>query len=163
MNLKAATLFKKINWKKLIVALAIPQLAGLLGSLFTSANINTWYATIAKPSFNPPGWIFGPVWTILFILMGISLYLVWDSKIEKRKAMTFFGIQMILNVSWSILFFGLQSPLAAAIEIFFLIAFIILTMKEFFRINKVSAYLLLPYLLWTSFASILNITIVLIN
>jgi len=152
----------KIYWKKLIIALLLPQLAGFIGSLFTTPKISSWYSLIIKPSFNPPNWIFGPVWTLLFILMGIALYLVWIKK-DNKLAITFFGIQLGLNTLWSILFFGLQSPLLALIEIFVLEIFILLTIKEFYKVSKKAAYFLLPYILWVSFAMILNFAIVILN
>lgn len=152
----------KIHWNKLIIALLLPQLAGFIGSLFTSPKISTWYSSIIKPSFNPPSWVFGPVWTLLFILMGIALYLVWIEK-DNKKALTFFGIQLGLNTLWSILFFGLQNPLLALIDIFVLEAFILLTIKEFYKVSKKAAYLLIPYILWVSFAIILNFAIVILN
>ena len=152
------------KYLKLIISLIIPQLAGGIGSLFTSPSISTWYATIAKPSFNPPNWIFGPVWTTLFLLMGISLFIVWNEKSKlKKKAITVFGIQLGLNTLWSILFFGLHSPLTAFIEIIFLWAAILLTIIYFYKISKPAAYLLIPYILWVSFAAVLNISIVFLN
>ncbi|MBU2589441.1 MAG: tryptophan-rich sensory protein [Nanoarchaeota archaeon] len=152
----------KIDWKKLILALLLPQLAGFIGSLFTTPKISSWYATIIKPSFNPPNWIFGPVWVFLFILMGIALYLIWIKK-DNKLALTFFSIQLGLNILWSILFFGLQSPLLALIEIFILEIFILLTIKEFYKISKKAAYILIPYISWVSFAIILNFAIVILN
>jgi len=153
----------KIDWKKLIIALIIPQVAGFIGSLFTSPKISSWYITIRKPSFNPPNWLFGPVWTILFLFMGIALYLVWIKKENKKLAFTFFSMQLFLNILWSILFFGLQSPLLAFIEIFILEILILLTIKEFFKLSKKAAYFLIPYILWVSFAIILNLAIVILN
>ncbi len=149
-----------MNYYKLLISLAIPQIAGAIGAIFTSFSIPGWYASLQKPSFNPPNWIFGPVWTTLFLLMGISLYLVWNNNTidakTKNIAFIIFGVQLALNVLWSILFFGLKSPNASLIEIFFLIAMIIVNMVYFYRISPVSGWLFLPYILWTSFASILN-------
>jgi len=145
---------------KLVISVAIPLIVGFLGSLFTTPYVKTWFATIIKPSFSPPNWIFAPVWTFLFILMGISLFLVWNSKSKNKKsAIILFGIQLFLNLTWSVLFFTLHNPLASFIEIIFLWIFILLTIFSFYKISKNSAYLLIPYLLWVSFASVLNFAI----
>jgi len=151
---------------KLVVSVLICQGAGVVGSLFTSPAISGWYATIQKPSFNPPNWIFAPVWTLLFLLMGIALYLVWSSGKEskkKRTAILIFAVQLILNIFWSILFFGLQSPLYAFIEIIIFWLAILLTIITFYKISKPAAYLLLLYLLWVSFAAVLNFSILILN
>ena len=114
---------KKIRIFKLITSILICQGVGAIGALFTSPAISTWYATIQKPSFNPPSWIFAPVWTFLFLLMGISLYLVWSKGWKDKKiktAISIFGVQLALNTLWSLLFFPLQSPLYAFIEIIIL-------------------------------------------
>jgi len=143
--------------KKLLYAIVIAQLAGLMGSVFTDTGI--WYKNLAKPFFQPPNYLFGIVWPILFLLMGIALYLVWG----KQPAMKLFGIQLILNILWSALFFGLKQPLIALIEIFVLWYFIYKTTIEFYKINKTAAYLFIPYLLWVSFAIVLNLSIVILN
>jgi len=151
---------------KLVVSILICQGVGVMGAFFTSPAIPTWYATLEKPRFNPPNWLFAPVWTILFLLMGVSLYLIWSKGLENKKAKTalfIFVLQLILNILWSILFFGLQSPLYAFIEIIILWLAILLTIISFFKISKTSAYLLLPYMLWVSFAAILNFSIMIIN
>lgn len=145
---------------KLLLAIAICQGAGLIGSFFTIPSVNTWYVTLNKPFFNPPSWIFGPVWTILYLLMGISLFIVWG---KKKANLKWFWIQLILNASWSIVFFGLKSPLLAFIIIVLLWISIFKTIKAFKKIDKNAAHLLIPYLLWVSFASILNLSIVLLN
>ncbi len=147
------------NIFKLIGSIAICLLAGVIGSFFTVQNIPTWYTTLNKPFFNPPNWIFGPVWTILYILMGIALFLVLNKKEvkgEKGTAILFFGIQLFLNLLWSILFFGLKSPVAGLLEIGILWISIVFTIFLFYRISKLSALLLAPYLLWVSFATVLN-------
>ncbi|MDO8741158.1 MAG: TspO/MBR family protein [Candidatus Woesearchaeota archaeon] len=154
------------NTYKLIFSIIICQLAGLIGSFFTASSIGTWYAALQKPSFNPPNWIFGPVWVALFLLMGISLYLVWEKGIKAKgvkTALIFFGIQLLLNMLWSIIFFGLRSPLYASIEIIILWLAILFTIIKFYNISKPAAYLLVPYILWVSFAVVLNISIVLVN
>jgi len=151
---------------KLVASILVCQAAGLVGSLFTSPAISSWYATIQKPSFNPPNWVFAPAWTLLFLLMGISLYLVWSKNWqdqEKKKALFVFAFQLLLNILWSILFFGLQSPLYAFIEIIILWLAILFTIISFYKISKPAAYLLLPYILWVSFASILNFSILILN
>ncbi len=151
---------KKI-WK-LVISLLIPFLASAVGGLFTASSVSTWYVELSKPSFNPPSWIFGPVWTILYLLMGLSLYLVWIKKYDKPAFMVF-GVQLFLNALWSVLFFGLQKPLYAFLELIFLWVAILLTIVYFYRLNKTSAYLLIPYILWVSFAAVLNFTIFVLN
>jgi len=149
---------------KLILSLVICQLAGLIGALFNSASINTWYLTINKPGFMPPGWAFAVVWSVLFVLMGVSLYLIWKEDIKKTKqALTVFGIQLLLNILWSFFFFTLRSPLLGLIEIIVLWPAILLTIIKFYKISKTAAYLLIPYLLWVSFAIALNLSILILN
>ncbi len=150
------------NIARLIISILICEGAGIIGSLFTMSQIKSWYAGIKKPSFNPPGWIFGPVWSILFLLMGVSLYLVWSggiSGIPIETEITIFGIQLALNILWSILFFGIHSPRLAFVDIIFLWAMILLTVFEFYSINNTAGLLLVPYFLWVSFALILNFEI----
>lgn len=147
---------------KFIISILVCQLAGGIGAIFTTPQIGGWYSNLTKPSFNPPNWIFGPVWTLLFILMGIALFLVWDKagdNKEKIKAFYAFFIQLALNILWSVLFFGLQSPGASFIEIIILWMAILVSLVYFYRISKIAGLLLLPYLLWVSFAGFLNYTI----
>lgn len=154
------------NWLKLIISIAVCQLAGIIGSFFTSSSVSTWYAELNKPSFNPPSWVFSPVWITLFLLMGIALYIVWDKGIKSRNskiAVTLFGSQLGLNTLWSILFFGLRFPLASFIEILFLWIAILLTIIYFYKLSKPAAYLMIPYILWVSFAAILNFSFVILN
>lgn len=158
---------KKISFVKLIISIVICLLAGFIGSIFTTPSIDSWYTELQKPFFNPPNWIFAPVWTALYILMGISFYIIWNktnfkSK-ESRIAGMFFGIQLLLNLFWSIIFFGLESPFFAFVEIILLWFAIIFTMIYFYRISRPAAYLLVPYILWVSFAAILNFSIYLLN
>ncbi|MBU4209866.1 tryptophan-rich sensory protein [Patescibacteria group bacterium] len=150
---------------KLIASILICQLAGIVGAVFTTPAISGWYVTLNKPSFNPPNWLFGPVWTFLYLLMGISLFLVWNKKDSKdtKTALIFFAVQLGLNTLWSIIFFGMHLPLVAFLEILFLLFFIALTIIKFFPISKISAYLLTPYFLWVSFATILNLSIAILN
>ncbi len=152
----------KINYIRLVVSVVVCLLAGFIGSFFTSSSIPTWYAGVSKPAFNPPNWVFAPVWTALFILMGISLYLVWNKGLQVNAvkiAVAVFAIQLILNVLWSVLFFGLKSPLYAFIEIIILWLSILFTIVLFFRISRTAGYLLVPYILWVSFAALLNFSI----
>lgn len=140
-------------------------MAGVIGAVFTTPSISGWYADLNKPFFNPPNWLFGPVWTLLYLSMSISLYLIWNQKdgVKTKTALIFFAIQLGLNTLWSIVFFGMRLPSAAFVEILILLIFIVLTIIKFFSISKVSAYLLIPYLLWVSFASLLNLYIVRLN
>ncbi len=159
---------KKIDYKKLIICLLIPQLAGLLGSIANFTSLDSWYIALNKPSFNPPNWIFGPVWTILFILMGLALYLVWQKKsLFNKKQWQFsikiFSIQLGLNILWSYLFFFFRNPLAGFLEIILLWIFILLNIIYFYRLNKTAGLLLVPYLLWVSFAMFLNFNLWILN
>jgi len=151
---------------KLIISVLACLLAGFVGSVATMPSIPTWYASLQKPPFNPPNWIFGPVWTTLFIMMGVAAFLVWDKGLEKKEvrvALAIFGIQLLLNVFWSVLFFGMQSPLYAFIDIIALWASILATIIYFYKISATAGYLLIPYILWVSFASILNLSIAILN
>lgn len=144
---------------RLIVSIALTLCAGLVGSVFTAPQIPGWYAGLAKSPLNPPSWVFGPVWTVLFILMGISLFLVWREGIERpdvRAALLVFGVQLVLNVLWSALFFGLQSPFLAFLEIIVLWCAILATIVLSARVSTAAAWLLVPYLLWVSFAAYLT-------
>ena len=150
----------------LFISIIVCQSAGVLGSLFTSPAIPIWYAGLSKPSFNPPNWVFGPVWLLLYTLMGIAGYLIWIKGIDKkavRIALIFFAIQLVLNSLWSIIFFGLRLPQQALGEIIILWFFILLTLGSFYKISKSAGLLLLPYILWVSFAVILNFFIVKLN
>lgn len=147
---------------KLTASIIICQLAGFIGSLFTAPAIPTWYRTLAKPSFTPPNSIFSPVWITLFLLMGISLFLVWQNNLKERKvktALIFFAVQLVLNILWSIIFFRLESPFLAFIEIIILWIAILLTILKFFKVSKPAGVLLLPYIMWVSFAAFLNFSI----
>lgn len=148
-----------------IIAQAVSFAAGAIGSLATFTNVNTWYATLDKPFFNPPNWVFGPVWTALYALMGISLYLVLTASYQKTKkpALILFGVQLALNALWSLVFFGLHAPWAAVVIIVVLLACIIATIKMFWPISRTAAYLLLPYAAWVSFATALNMAIAILN
>jgi translocator protein len=148
------------NFAKLLIAIGVSELAGIFGSVFTVSAIPTWYATLAKPALNPPSWVFGPVWATLYLLIGISLWLVWKSSSkEKSKAIWLFAFQLALNAIWSPIFFGAQSIGSALAVIVLLWAAIVLTILIFKKISRIAAWLLVPYLLWVSFASYLNYAI----
>lgn len=151
--------------KAFLFALIVCQSAGILGSLFTSPGIRNWYPLLNKPSFTPPNWIFGPVWISLFTLMAFSVYFVYISKRSEIKlnALAFFATQLFLNFFWSALFFGFQNPLVAAFEIVLLWMMIIVTLYFSYKVRPLAGILLIPYLMWVSFAAILNISIVLLN
>ena len=149
-----------------VVAIGICELAGVLGSLFTVNAIPAWYETLVRPSINPPPWVFGPVWTALYALMGIAAFLVWRkgwNRRDVRAAIYVFIFQLIINAAWSIIFFGLHNPLAAFVDIVVLWLGILATMILFYRISRAAMYLLLPYFLWVSFAAVLNHSIWTLN
>lgn len=155
-----------INFKKLLFSILICEAAGVVGSIFTFPSINSWYTYLNKPFFNPPNWIFGPVWTTLYILMGISLYLVWQTKTkvkEKKYGLIYFFLQLIFNSFWSIVFFGMHSIKFSYVVIVVLWILIAITMMNFEKVRKEAMYLLLPYILWVSFASILNLFLIILN
>lgn len=150
----------------LIVWIVLCQLAGGIGSLFTSSAIPDWYASLVRPAIAPPNWIFGPVWTTLYLLMGIAAWLVWRRRGEVSVAkigLIIFGVQLVLNSLWSILFFGLHSPEAAFVEIIFLWIAIVATIVWFAKVSKSAAWLLVPYLAWVSFAAYLNYQFYVLN
>lgn len=159
------------DFSKLILSVAVTELIGVLGSVFTVSAIPTWYAGLVKPALNPPSWVFGPAWTTLYALMGIAAFLVWsshaksseDKKKQIKIALGIFGLQLFLNAIWSIIFFGLQSPGWALVDIVALWLAIAWTMFVFYKISKLAMYLLVPYLLWVSFASYLNYSIWVLN
>jgi translocator protein len=151
---------------KLILCIVICQAAGVIGSVFTSSSVSTWYPTLIKPSFTPPGWVIGLVWTILFTLMGISLFLVWREGLDGphvKRAVYIFAAQLVVNVLWSWAFFGRQSPLAGLAVIAVLWVLILLTIVKFWPISREAALLIVPYILWVSFAAYLNFTILNLN
>lgn len=152
---------KKPFW--FITSLFICFFTAFLGSSVTTPSIDSWFQSINKPIFNPPNWIFAPVWTLLFFLMAVSFYLILIKKTISKKAVALFMTQLILNFLWSYAFFFLHSPLLALIDIILLVALVILTYKQFKKIDKLASQLLLPYLAWISFATILNLAILLLN
>ena len=161
------------NTLKLIIAIIVSELAGVVGSVFTVSTSSpqavsglNWYAGLVKPALNPPSWVFGPVWTTLYALMGIAAFLVWKNGWEKKevkKALGVFGIQLFLNAIWSIVFFGLHNPGWALVDIIALWLAIVWTMVVFYKISKPATYLLILYILWVSFASYLNYSIWVLN
>lgn len=150
----------------LIGAILLCYLAGVIGSLFTFRAISTWYKKIRKPFFNPPDFVFGPVWTLLYTLMGISLFLIWQHgflNLQVVRASQVFYVQLTLNAIWSYFFFGRKEFWLAFGEIIFLLLIIIWTMILFWPISRIAAILFIPYILWVSFASILNFYIARLN
>ncbi len=157
---------RKTNTVFLVACVLLCELAGGIGSIFTMPMITTWYVTLNKPFFSPPNWVFAPVWTTLFLPMGIAVYLVLEKGLQKKevkKAVSFFGIQFGLNIVWSAFFFGLMNPFLAFIEIIFLWVSIALTIKSFYPVSKKAAWLLVPYICWVSIATVLNFSILMLN
>jgi len=151
---------------RLIVSIVACQLAGIIGSVFTARAIPTWYATLHKPSFTPPNWLFGPAWITLYLLMAIAAFLVWRKGLSDRLvkwALITFLVQLVLNALWSVVFFGLQWPFGGVIVIVGLWVAILFTILRFFRVSIAAGVLLLPYILWVSFAAVLNVSIWLLN
>jgi len=155
---------KKSLLFKIIVCAIICLTLGTLSGFSTVDSIGNWYQFLIKPSFNPPNWIFGPVWTLLYLMMGVSLGIIWHStNVGRNKAMLLFGVQFALNLAWSFLFFKLNVLGIAFVEIVTMLIAIVFTIFAFYKINKTAAYLLVPYLCWVSFASILNLSIWILN
>jgi len=153
---------KLSNPVKLIISLALPLAIGGVGSLFTMPAIANWYNNLAKPALNPPNWIFAPVWTILYILMGVAAYLVWRQGLEKKgvkSALVIFIFQLFLNCFWSYLFFGIHNPAVAFTEILSLLFAIMALFLAFFQVSRKAAYLIIPYVLWVGFATYLNFAV----
>ena len=149
-----------------VLCVAICMLFAFAGSLFTPEPGSWYYTTLHKPAWNPPDWLFPPVWTVLFVMMGISLSLVFGAGMERKEVRIgtmLFALQLLLNLGWSATFFGMKSPLAGFVEILMLWLCIVATIVSFARVSKPAALLLVPYLCWVSFASYLNFTIVQLN
>lgn len=155
----------KFNLSKLFPSLLLPFAVGMSSGYLTYNGISDWYAHLTPPPLTPPNWVFAPVWIILYLMMGLSLYLFWDNrkKIDKGRGYLIFILSLIANFSWSMLFFSIHSPLASLIDMAFLIILIILNIYYFKPVSKNSAYLLVPYLLWVLFATYLNIGFLLLN
>ncbi|HEX2653415.1 MAG TPA: TspO/MBR family protein [Xanthobacteraceae bacterium] len=154
------------SWPALLVLLMIVAAVGWYGGVVTLPKIPNWYAGLVKPSFNPPPWVFGPVWTSLYILMAIAAWRVWSSEAPqraKRTALVLFGIQLFLNALWSPLFFGAERPLWAFVDIVLLCGFVVLTLVRFAQIDRPAGWMLAPYLVWIVFAAVLNGAIVFLN
>lgn len=157
---------QKFQFIPFIICLAIPLAIGAIGSFFTMESVKTWYLTLNKPSFNPPNAVFGPVWSTLYVLMGIASYLVWKRRKTTTNyglAMTIYAIQLILNLLWSFLFFNQHQIGAALAEILVLLLMIIVNAVLFYRINRIAGLLFIPYILWVSFASYLTYSIYILN
>ncbi|MFH0987214.1 MAG: TspO/MBR family protein [Candidatus Micrarchaeota archaeon] len=158
----------KIDFKKMAVSFILCFLAAAVGSIFTGPAIGAWYAGLAKPALSPPNWVFAPAWTALYIMMAVSLYLVWMKKPKKTKIFEFravwwFKAQLALNTLWSVLFFGLRSPEYGLMCIFALLAALAGTIYKFYKIDKTAAYLLVPYFCWCCFATYLNLMVAVLN
>lgn len=150
------------NWVRLVIALLLPQVAGITAALVTETGESSWYRTLQKPDWNPPNWLFAPVWTTLYIMMGVAFYLIWKSSApsaQKRPAMRFWITQLVFNFFWTIVFFGLHQPGWALAEICCLWMLILITIFLFARISRLAAWLLVPYISWVSFAALLNYAI----
>lgn len=151
---------------KLLISFFICQLAGIIGSIFTASSVKSWYRTLNKPLFTPPSCLITFVWTILFVLMGLSLFFIWKKFPEDKrtkKGLFIFILQLVFNILWSALFFGLKSSLLGFVDIIILWVLILITILNFFRISKLAGLLLIPYILWVSFAGILNFAIWILN
>lgn len=166
-NTKIRIILKRMkDFQKFLISVVGCELVGLLGTPFTATAIPTWYAGLNKPVFAPPNWLFGPVWTLLYFLMGVSFYLIWKQGFKKKSqkiARNIFLTQLALNFIWSPVFFGLRAPLLALLIIGAMWFAILLTIQKFYPLSKTAAYLLIPYLLWVSFATLLNAGIVILN
>lgn len=155
--------FKK-KFLNLLFFLALPYFIGAIGAFFTYKAINSWYIYLKKPSFAPPNFVFAPVWLVLYFLMGLASYLVWQKKNHKSESLLkIYFLHLFLNLLWSILFFGLKSPLLGFIEIILLWVFVLFLTPNFYRVNKASGLIFYLYLLWVSFAGILNFSILVLN
>lgn len=157
-----------MNFKNLIallICISVPLLTGGIAGFVTSSNIESWYAYLDKPVFNPPNWLFGPVWTALYILMGISLFIVWKQPDtpQRKPALQIFFVQLLLNFAWSFIFFYFHQTGTALLEIIVLWVAISMMIIAFYRVDKWAAFLQIPYLTWVTFASVLNASIWYLN
>jgi translocator protein len=150
---------------KLVVSIGLPLAVGAIAGMYTSAAVPEWYANLNRPSFNPPGWVFGPVWTVLYILIGISLFLIWKEEPGQARnwAIGVFFVQLALNFAWSFIFFYSKMIGPALLEIIVLWITIVIMLLLFYRIRPLAAYINIPYLLWVSFATALNASYYLLN
>lgn len=150
----------------LVIAVVIPLAVGAIGGIATSSSVSTWYPGLAKPAWNPPSWLFAPVWTLLYILMGVAAWLVWRIGTEApgvRGALILFGVQLLFNLGWSVIFFGMQRIGWALVEIAVTWILILVTTVAFFRLRPTAGWLMVPYELWVTFATLLNGAIWLLN
>ena len=153
-------------YRKLLISVVGCELVGIISAPITVSAIPTWYESLNKPFFSPPNWVFGPVWTALYGLMGVATYLVWKQGTKEkkvRKALTLFLVQLFVNFIWSFLFFGLRSPLLGLVDILILDVLLVLAIQRFYAVSKTASYLLLPYIAWVFFATLLNAAIVYLN
>jgi len=150
---------------KFLISILLPLSLGAIAGMFTSQSVPEWYATLNRPSFNPPNWIFGPVWTTLYILMGISFFLIWkqDASKERNRAILFFLLQLLLNFAWSFIFFYFNKIGLALVEIILLWISIIMMLVVFYKIKPMASYINIPYLLWVTFATVLNASYYILN
>jgi tryptophan-rich sensory protein len=144
-----------------IVSVLIAQMAGAIGSFFTFSSVQSWYAFLEKPFFAPPDWLFAPAWITLYTLMGIAAFLVWRKRdaVKIKSALRFYSVQLVLNALWSVIFFGMRNPGLAFVEIVVLWLLILVATLKFFKVEKIAGYLFVPYLLWVTFAAILNFAV----
>ncbi|MEO0052595.1 MAG: TspO/MBR family protein [candidate division WOR-3 bacterium] len=153
------------NLPKLLGSIVLPLIIGFAGSMFTRPSVDSWFATLKKPIFAPPNWLFAPAWTLLYIMMGIAFYLIWQQgySVQLRLAFAVYALQLILNLLWSLFFFGLHSPLLGFADIVILWIVVLINIILFYRLRRAAGLLLIPYILWLTFASVLNLSIVLLN
>lgn len=157
---------RKFQFFPFLICLLIPLAIGFVGSLLTQASVNNWYTTLNKPNFNPPNYIFAPVWTTLFILMGTACYRVWKQRktaVGYNWAMGVYGLQLVLNLFWSFLFFYQRQIDFSLVEIMILLVAITANAFMFYKIDKLAGFLFLPYWLWVGFATYLTYTISILN
>ncbi|MGZ7199930.1 MAG: TspO/MBR family protein [Halobacteriota archaeon] len=156
---------KRVDLIKLIVSLAVPLLVGSGSAVWTINSIPTWYTSLNKPWWNPPNVVFGPVWTTLYILMGVALFLVWRTPRDRTRdiGIGLFAAQLAANVSWTFAFFGLQNALYGILVIVPLWILIAATIYQFYNVEKWASYLLVPYIVWVSIATALNVSVYLLN
>ncbi|WP_414468367.1 TspO/MBR family protein [Methanobacterium sp. ACI-7] len=158
--------FRKEEIPKLVISILIPLIVGFTSSFATLGSIPGFFDVLNKPSWTPPAWVFGPVWTTLYTLMGIALFLIWRKGLYRRDvkiAIIVFAVQLILNFFWTIIFFGFRSITGGLIEIIFLWVAILINIILFYRISKAAGLLLVPYIIWVTIASYLNYTLFLLN
>lgn len=153
------------NWLKLFGSIALPLLIGFVGSIFTRQSVDDWFLTLRKPIFTPPNWLFAPAWTLLYVMMGIAFYLIWEQgcSVPLRRAFAVYALQLILNLLWSFFFFGLRSPLLGLADIVLLWVVVLINIILFYRLRHTAGLLLIPYIFWITFALILNLSIMILN